>query len=267
MGAWGFGVTQDDTVADVIGEFEDLVKSGTSVSKAFAMIAKEIDSSDSDPDDVPLGRIGLAYVQWRYSGTVAPKLIARIRKDHTTGVGLERWREAGPAELKRRRLKVQQFLERVSEPNPTPKPPPRQVVRAPKFQPGDCLSVLLENEKFGAALVLASDHSRPEYGHNLIATLDFMSDVPPTLSVFKARKWLRLTHHSWNNVLDVSWYGTERFRAQKDRFTVMGSIAILPTDALACKSYSGWHHLGEQVILERHWRRTHKQGSGKQRRK
>jgi len=69
--------------------------------------------------------------------------------------------------LSRRTAVLKRFLGKVENPNPRPKKTPRITVRAPKFQPGDCLSILLSNGQFGAALVLAVDNSNAEYGMDM----------------------------------------------------------------------------------------------------
>ena len=64
----------------------------------------------------------------------------------------------------------------------------------------------MSNGQYAAALVLVADHSNVEYGKNLIGVLDYLSPEKPTIEVFRERKWLVLTHHSWNNKTDIAWY-------------------------------------------------------------
>ena len=53
-----------------------------------------------------------------------------------------------------------------------------------KFQPGDCLSILMSNGQYAAALVLVADHSNVEYGKNLIGVLDYLSQRNRRLKSF-----------------------------------------------------------------------------------
>jgi hypothetical protein len=42
--------------------------------------------------------------------------------------------------------------------------------------------------QYGAALVLATDHSNVEYGKDLVGVLDYLSTSKPTLDVVEGRK-------------------------------------------------------------------------------
>lgn len=251
MGTWGIGITQDDEVADVIDMFETHLKNGASVPEASARVAAEF--HPDDPDAASLQRFGLAYAQWKY-GALDPVLLAAVRSDIQNDVGLDRWREGAASDLNRRKAVLRRFLEQLESPNPRPKRFPRLVVRAPKYRPGDCLAVKLSNGQFGAALVLAADQTNPEYGRNLIASLEYMSTTPPGLHVFQKRDWLRLTHHNWRGQLDLAWYPPGRYRSEAPRFQVVGSILITSADPKDSNRYSGWLNLGNQVVLEMQWR-------------
>lgn len=129
------------------------------------------------------------------------------------------------------------------------------VIRAPKFRPGDCLSIRLANGQYAAALVLAADHSNAEHGTNLIGVLDYLSPEKPVLDVFGQRKWL-VSHHSWNNitvqVMDLAWYVTAGFRAARDRLEIVGQVEILDSDPKKSNTYSrNWAGLGEKVLRQR----------------
>jgi len=55
MGAWGYGIRQDDLVCDVIGVFEDLLKAGKSVREATEGVKSKFTGAMKDPDDGPAG--------------------------------------------------------------------------------------------------------------------------------------------------------------------------------------------------------------------
>jgi len=254
MGAWGHGIRQDDLVCDVIGAFEDHLKQGKSIADATAAVRTQFAEAIEDADDGPLFWIGLADAQWTY-GQLKPSVLRHVKEDFRSGRSLSRWEE-NVRDLSRRRSVLEKFIKKIARPNPRRKELPRTVVRAPKFQPGDCLSVLLENGQYGAALVLAADHSDPEYGANLIGVLDYMSPDKPPPGFFKKRKWLRLTHHNWKNTLDLTWYLHVGFRKMKPRLEVIACVELLKSDPKPAKegiSYAGWEHLGQQVIWQREW--------------
>ena len=131
--------------------------------------------------------------------------------------------------MPRRKATLEKFLNKIAVPNPRPKKP-RVAIRAPKFKAGDCLSIRMENGQYAAGLVLVADHSRVEYGQNLIAMLDYLSPEKPQIDVFLVG-----------------------FSSVKDRIEVAGVVDILPSDPKSSRSYCGWALLGRHVIYQREW--------------
>lgn len=253
MGAWGHGIRQDDFVCDVIGAFEELLKAGTSVAHATEAVKATFAAARKDADDGPLFWIALAEVQWTY-GDLEPQVLKRVKEDFDSGRALTLWADDRRG-LARRRAALEKFIGKIAAPNPRPKKPPKVVIRAPKFRPGDCLSIQLANGQYAAALVLTADHANVEYGKNLIGVLDYLSPEKPTLAIFRKRHWL-VTHHSWNDIksqrMELAWYVAARFRAVKDRLEIVGQIEILDSDPKDSNIYcSNWAGLGEQVIQQR----------------
>lgn len=251
MGAWGHGIRQDDFVCDVIGVFDDLLKAGKSVAEATKAVKLRFSAEIKDTDDGPLFWIALADAQWTYGG-LESQVLQRVQDDFDSGRGLARWTEDKRA-LARRQTAIGKFISKISKSNPRPKKPPKVVVRTPKFAPGDCLSIRLESGQYAAALVLAADHSNVEYGKNLIVVLDYLAPERPTIQVFGDRKWLILTHHSWNHKIELAWYQPVGFRSAKDRIEIIGKIEILDSDPKDSNSYCGWAGIGEQVVYQRAW--------------
>jgi hypothetical protein len=252
MGSWGHGIRQDDLVSDVIDSFKELLKDGASISDATQKIETQYAASLEDEEEAPLIRLALADAQWTY-GELEQTLLERVRHDIQVGAGLSRWRESGEADLTKRRRALESFLQKIESDNPRPHKRPKRIVRKPKLVAGDCLSVALSNGQYGAALVLAEDHSNVEYGANLIAVLDYMQPEKPALRVFKKRQWLRVSHHDWNGEPDISWYLPVGFLKVKKRLEVVGSIRLRRRDPKESISYSSWLELGEQVVRQREW--------------
>ncbi len=252
MGSWGFGVEQDDFVRDVLGEFDDRLKRGGSIESATQAVLVQFADAVDDTDDGPLLWLALARAQWRY-GEASVDVLAKVRADFAAEAGLERWAEEGPTVLAKRRERLAKFVAEIERPNPKPRPFPKLVVRKPIFAPGDCLAVRLNDGRFGAALVLAADHSRPEYGRNLIGVLNYLGDTMPDETVFRGREWLILTHHNWHGEAEICWYSAPGFKAHKQRFTVVAQIHITESDPSDSTTYENWGYLGEQVVLQREW--------------
>ena len=174
----------------------------------------------------------------------------RVQGVFDSGRSLDTWREDTRG-LLRRRAALEKFISKIAVPNPRGKKSPKTVVRAPKFQPGDCLSIRVADGRFTAALVLAADHSAVEYGKNLVGVLDYLSLQKPPMDVFRTRKWLVRTHQSRSDAIDVAWYLPVGFRAAKDRLEVVGQVEILDSDPRDSNSYLGWRGIGEQVMYQR----------------
>lgn len=234
MGAWGFGIRQDDFVCDVIGVFEDLLKAGASIADATQAVKSRFAAAQGDSDDGPLFWIALADMQWTYGG-VDTSVLQRVKGDFDAGRSLRAWEE-DPRGLARRRMALEKFIRKIASQNQRPKKPPKTVIRAPKFHPGDCLSIRLAGGQYAAALVLAADHSVPEYGKNLVAVLNYFSTDRPTMAVFRERTWL-----------DIAWYQPIGFRTVKARIDIAGHIEILESDPKESNVYRRWTGIGEHA--------------------
>ena len=250
MGAWGYGIRQDDHVLDIVGAFDDCLKKGGSLGDATSEVTSRFGASGGDDAD-PLVWIAIADLQWLY-GQLDPLVLARVKEDFESGRSLAAWTEDQRG-LVRRRAVLERFIEKIATVNPRPKRPPKTIIRARRFEPGDCLSIRLPDGRYAAALVLAADHSTIEYGLNLVGVLDYLAPEKPTLDVYRARKWLVLTHGNFNGQRNVAWHYPMGFRAVRDRIEVVGRVEILESDPRESSTYCRWNGVGEQVIQQREW--------------
>lgn len=245
MGTWGFGIRQDDFVRDVIGEFEDLLKRGTTVRDASDGVKSKFRADISDTGDDPLFWIALAEMQWTYGELEAP-VLNRVQDDLGSGRSLAAWTE-DPRGFARRKSALEKFVRKIAQPNPRPKKPPKTVVRAPKFQPGDCLSIRLPDGQYAAAFVLAANHSNAEYGTNLVGVLDYLSSEKPTLEVFRQRNWRVLGGAGSSTRIDVAWYHYLGFATVRNRLEVVGQAELLASDPTDSNVYRRWTGIGERA--------------------
>jgi hypothetical protein len=109
--------------------------------------------------------------------------------------------------------------------------------------------VLLPDGRYTAALVLLEDNSNPEYGKNLVASLDYCETEPPNLDVFERREWLVLSHGSWSNQRDICWYLPVRFKQERKRITIIGNVGSKSSDPMDSPSHVSWSNLGVQILL------------------
>ncbi len=64
MGAWGTGISSNDSYADVYGEFFDLYNDGVEVGELSAKLIKQNQETICDPDDANNFWFALAKAQW-----------------------------------------------------------------------------------------------------------------------------------------------------------------------------------------------------------
>ncbi|MDP1710000.1 MAG: hypothetical protein Q8L28_00055 [bacterium] len=247
MGAWGVGITQDDTVSDVVGFLTDQLKAGDSLQTATERTKTHFVQLERDENEAPLFWLALAHVQWKY-GVVEKPILDHVRSDITNDRGLERWKEDTKS-LAKRKAALAKFISQIEVSNSKPSKPPKLIVRRAPFKHGDCLSIVLSDGRYTAALVLNVDNSNQEYGKNLIASLDYLSSIPPSLEVFKRKDWLILSHGNWNNRKDICWYLPVRFKKESERIKVVGNISLERSLPKEDGMYSNWSHLGQQILL------------------
>ena len=246
VGAWGYGIRQDDFVLDVVGAFEDLLKAGKSVREATEAVTSRFETASADAVDGPLLRIAIADVQWTY-GEVDPQIVKHVRQDLASGLSLAIWTDDQRG-LLRRTAALERFISKVEQPNPRPRKLPRTVVRTPMFPAGTCLSIRLPNGQYAAALVLASDHTHVEHGRNLVGVLDYISAEKPPLEVFRNRRWLEVANQGGKSDRDLAWYYHTGFRAVMAGLAVVGLTGILDSDPTDSNVYRRWTGIGERGL-------------------
>jgi len=256
MGSWGVGIRQDDFVCDVEGIFEDQLKDGKTIGEATRIVHAQFSNSLDDCYDGPLFWFALADIQWKY-GDLDPMVLQRAIEIMDAEAGMDLWGKPSDKMYKQRKAVLEKFRHKISQPNPKPSRPPKRVIRKPKFKPGDCLSIELENAQYGAALVLKTDHSNPEHGMDLVGELDYLSNTPPTLKVFTERRWLTLEHLNGEGGLHISWYHSLGFRKVKSKITVLSNIPIVDSDPKDSSTFCAWNVLSRQVQLQREWEAKH----------
>lgn len=264
MGAWGYTVTADDTVLDVLDTFKHHLKHGATEAEATSRTLCDFADLQGDPDEEPLLWLGIAEAQWTY-GVLDPTVLDRVRQDVSIGMGLERWSES-PADLTKRRQALVAFVARVERLNPRPRKRPHLVVRSPEFELGICLAIRGQDGLYRAAIVLAADHSNPEHGKNLIALLDYRSSDRPGPEVFEQRQWMTRVREvtpylrevrglslqeTTVEEADAAWYPARfGFRAERERFEIVGRTTLRPDDPEDPSGhafpFTSWKNLGRE---------------------
>ncbi|XEC96608.1 hypothetical protein AB6A23_08730 [Paenibacillus tarimensis] len=239
MGSWGTGILQDDTVLDIIDEFKDYLKEYQSIPDATAKLIENNKDLLNDDDESSLFWIALGKCQWEY-GQLDHAVLNKIIDDFNQERGLDIWKEESETDYQKRKKVISDFIKKISEPNNKIKKMPKLIIRKPLFDNGDCLALRINEEYFGAALIIRTDDSSKEYGSNLIVVLDYWDILKPTIDIFTEPKFLHLTYGNWNGALHLSWYSNTGFRNYKDKVIKIGNIDVNNYKDLEGRSYSSW---------------------------
>ncbi len=125
MGTFGFGLFQDDCAMDVRDHSLALLRQGVEDDAATAQMLGHWKETLDDSDEGPVFWLALALTQHNV-GRLNARVQARAREVLATGAGLERWREAGPAQLRKRTAALTGIDEALEAPQP-----PRKAFKAP----------------------------------------------------------------------------------------------------------------------------------------
>ena len=135
--------------------------------------------------------------------------------------------------------------------------PQRRPAQQMPFQPGDALAILLPNGEYGAALVLARESSPGAGVAVLVGVLRYKAAAAPPLALFAERRWLTLTHHSWNGRIHLSWYQGYDFAEAASSLQKLGAVALEPADPRTADSVSPWSFLAGQIMAQANWEIEH----------
>jgi hypothetical protein len=157
MGAWGPGIFSDDTAADIRSGYRELLEDQLPDGVASQRVIEAYRGLDAD--EVHVLWLALAAAQSGL-GRLDPDVKARALDVIDNGLGLERWAEAGPTELRKRQAALTRLRDKLIGPQP-----PRRVVRRPwrhetDLQPGALLALPLDRGQLALARVLRVDDDR-----------------------------------------------------------------------------------------------------------
>lgn len=259
MGTWGTSILASDTARDVYDDYMKAFNRGQNHEGILGKIMKERQEEISDEDDGPVVWLAVAKAQWD-CGALAPSVLREVERIVKEGPGLVRWEESGKRLLEQRKRKLAAFLQGIRTPNPKPRKPRRAVKRKPVFEPGDCLSIRLDDGTYGAAIVLAAppesdDPFRDTYGMNVVCCLTYRSQQKPDMTVFDRRQWLRLTHHSWDGRLAILNVDALGFRKLKGDIERCGKTCLREDDPKEAIAYGGWGGLRVDIVEQDKWDR------------
>lgn len=120
MGAWGTAIFSDDTAADVRDDYRDLLGDGLEPAAATDALLERMKDTVEDSDEGPVFWLALALTQHKL-GRLEERVKREALRVIDDGLGLDRWREAGPAELQKRQAVLAKTRQILVSPQPVAK--------------------------------------------------------------------------------------------------------------------------------------------------
>ncbi len=177
MGAWGTGILQNDTTADIWVEFKELYNKGLSPKEIRVKLEKEY-KPQGDIEYYAEIWTGIAYGQWM-CGEIEDYTFKKL-KDAINLKWLTLW--ADDKKLLEKRIKaISDFNVKIQTSRPNPLKRKKIVVRHSFFKKGDIIGIKLNPNYCIAAIV--TDHQDFENdGENTIAFTDFFFKDKTTIN-------------------------------------------------------------------------------------
>lgn len=254
MGAWGTGISSNDTYADVFGVFFDLYNDGVEVAEASAKLITQNRETIDDPDDANNFWFALAKAQWD-CGQLDAELLHRVSLIIESGSDIDVWRrlDASEKDIQKRERVLSGFLAKLQSENPKPRKRKKKAIRQPPFEKGTCLAFKLSNGNYGGAVVIEAV-AMEGFGMNLVASTRLNQQTLPNIDDFLSAEVLLLNFVTYQDEPMINWKYSIRFRKNKDLFINVGKIDVSMTydpDDSTKFSYGGfWSSIVEVASLQ-----------------
>ena len=268
MGAWGTGISSNDTYADVYDRFFDLYNDGLSVSEASSKLIRENQETIGISEDAPNFWYALAKAQWECK-ELAQEVLARVEHYIQTGEDLKIWKELGATEsdLKSRHRALSKFLTKLRSEKTSAKKRKKKKFYDSIFRKGDCLVYKMENGNYGGAFVL-TDEQMTVGGVNYIAITTIDKPVKPSLEDFQtADVYIRRMKEDFiqDNLLKSKWvdrpeivgYSTLTTKFMDFEIEVIGSLPLYKEFKPETESYSNWIWFKKLLQIKEEYESVH----------
>ena len=184
MGAWGTGISSNDTYADIYEQFVDLYNDGLSVSEITKRLIDENQETINIAEDAPNFWFALANAQWECKA-LDKEIFSKVEHLIKSGEDIRIWKEldATPADLKTREKVLSKFLSKLQTEKDNPRKRTKKKFYNSIFKKGDCLVYKMDNGNYGGAFVL-TDEQETEVGTNYIASTRLDISYKPSIEYF-----------------------------------------------------------------------------------
>lgn len=250
MGAWGNGIMDNDTSSDIYEDFIELYNEGEDPNNISKSLIKDNQELIENPDDCNNFWFALALAQWETKSLNSVvfdkvKVIIESEKDLTV------WREldADEADIKKRKIVLQKFLEKLQSERKRPKQRQKQkpVIGHPIFPKGTCITFKLDNGNFGGAIVLDEHEDLKLGGKNYIATTKINQPYKPTIQDIEKSELLINNFFPSNNPNgEIIWYSSDSYNEYEGLFEIIGQIKVKRNytyGGIGTRTTAGWNYI------------------------
>jgi hypothetical protein len=256
MGTWGTAINSNDTSSDIYADFFDLYNEGENPEEIARKLISDHRALIENPDDSNNFWLTLALALWE-TKSLDQYIYEKVKEIIESGQDLECWRTLGAeaVEIKKRKIALEKFLEKISTAKDKPKERKKKRIKEPIFEKGICLTFNLSSGNYGGAVVLEAD-KQTGLGYNLIVTTRINKSERPTIKDFENAKVLVANFGNWENQPKITWYLPDRFKKEYSAlFETVGEIQIdknyTPNGSEIRASFSGgWQHIIESVTAQ-----------------
>lgn len=254
MGAWGTGISSNDTYADIYDQFFDLYNEGQTPAEISQTLIRENQETIDFPEDASNFWFALAKAQWECKA-LDSKILERVERIISSGEDIAAWKELGAtsSDLRSRQKALDKFLDKLRAERARPKRRKKKRYYDSLFQKGDCLVYLMDNGNYGGAFVL-TDEECTEAGVNYVAITTIDKSEKPTILDFEEAevhvRWVNDAsikngelHFEWCDRPDIG--GLSAFSvSQKDfEIEVIGNLAVYREYTIERIVAFGWRSL------------------------
>jgi len=221
MGAWGTGISSNDTYADIYEQFIDLYNEGVSVPEITNRLIDENQEIISIKEDATNFWFAIANGQWECKA-LDKEILFKVETIIQKGEDLRIWKEldASSKDLKARENVLTKFLAKLHTIKDKPRKRTKKKLYNSIFKKGDCLVYKMDNGNYGGAFVLTEEQESLT-GTNYIALTTIDKKDKPTLEDFKS------AYVYVKRVNEISFKGTEMRRDWVDQPQIGGFYALL----------------------------------------
>jgi hypothetical protein len=246
VGTWGSGILDDDTARDVYDRYLEAHRTGKSDDGIVSALLEEFAHVVSDPDEGPVFWLAVAQAQWDASA-VTTDVRERVDEILAKGLGLGRWSDEGPAQLKARKAALSRFARKIKTTRKRIARPATEPAAVP-FEVGDCLAIELADGRFGAGVI--TKYLAGTSPSHIVSIVAFHEDDPPPAEHFNPPSWIRVTEAPELTILKYQLYA-DGYRRSRSRYRVVCRIdvnAVPPPLTLRLGNWGNfWSDLGEQL--------------------